>query len=135
MVTGIFARADHPNGWGNAHGYVVIAVECENLAQLAAVTSRLQRDPFYGRPLATSYPGGYLGDEGHPWFAGRFDRILTTRGKVNVTPAGRFDRILTTRGKVNVTPYGNQMPDTFACIGDQRFAGVFSAADVLPDDN
>jgi hypothetical protein len=117
MVTGIFARADHPNGWGNAHGYVVIAVECENLAQLAAVTSRLQRDPFYGRPLATSYPGGYLGDEGHPWFAGRFDRILTTRGKVNVTP------------------YGNQMPDTFACIGDQRFAGVFSAADVLPDDN
>jgi hypothetical protein len=115
VIVGIFARADHPEGWGfpirkpdgtiasgTAHGYVVIFVRCPDEDTLGHVVNRLVQRPFYGDERSDQYNAGNL----HGWFGGRFDYIATCPDVA--VPMGPF-----------------------ACRGDNRMVAVYDAEDVL----
>lgn len=107
MTVGVFARPDHPEGWGfgkTAHGYVVLFVRCRDDEELDSVTHRLSHAPFYGIGDSHIYSEGAL----NKWFGGRFDRIATVPD-------------------VDL-PYG-----PFQCRGDNRMVAVYDANDVLSD--
>lgn len=110
MIVGIFARADHPQGWGfarpgeggTAHGYVVLFVRCPDEDTLGRVVNRLGTLPFYGNEAAAQYGDGNLRE----WFGGRFDYIATCPDVA--VPMGPF-----------------------VCRGDNRMIAVYDAEDVL----
>lgn len=113
-TVGVFARADHPQGWGfvapgeeygRAHGYVVLFVCCADMHELEMVAHRLARQDFVGKPGAT-YLTGALDPGGRQWFGGRFDWIATV-------PDVHLDR------------------GPFMCRGDNRMVAVYDAPDVL----
>lgn len=121
-TVGVFARADHPLGWGlagrpdeqghheqghRAHGYVVLFVRCADEDELEIVRQRLFTKPFYGLADAGTYYGGNLRE----WFGGRFDLIA-------IAPAVDL-------------PYAT---GRFQCRGDNRMVGVYEAAEVLAKD-
>jgi hypothetical protein len=113
--TGVYARSDHPRGYGmadgTAHGYVTLFVSCLNETQLREVNLRLQTQPFLGVTNTPSYQysNGYLRE----WYGGRFDCIAQIPGKINpiVNPARPEHR--------------------FCSLGDNRFVGHFFADEVL----
>lgn len=113
-VVGIFARADHPEGWGmarnTAHGFVVIGVRCADADELQAVWRKLA-DGWSGIEGATTYSAGALDPNGHRWFGGRFQLIAT---------ATDFE----------VISFSSASP-RFNCLGDNRFVGVYEADEVL----
>jgi len=93
MLLALFARADHPLGWGypqvtsydkesesylvkephgTGHGYSVMAVKCADENQVKEVSQRLSQG-FKGVGSETVYALGWLGD----WFGGRFEHLAT----------------------------------------------------------
>jgi hypothetical protein len=121
-VIGLFARADHPKGWGyqcdaqgygKAHGYVVLLVACRDDDELALVEERLRdfRSPFHGRFESGPYSEGYLGE----WFGGCFDLVA----KLN---AGEHSIV--------VGPWQPE-PRLIICKGDNRLIAQFTAEEVL----
>lgn len=130
MLVAIFARADHPEGWGfpqvdgfdaergayyltkahaPAHGYSVIAVRCGDQDELDAVCAQLRTQPFLGIAEARSYGEGALG----AWFGGRFDHILTLSAE-QIELTGPDQRV-----------------GRFFCLGDNRCAMLFEAGEIL----
>lgn len=109
MTTLIFARRDHPEGWGR-HGHVTLFVVCDGMLDGTAVVTRMQEGPFYGfmggEPGTGPYTDGYLGE----WFGGNFDLIGSTAGDVLLTSIGR---------------------GRFYVMGDNRFVGIYEAQEVL----
>jgi hypothetical protein len=124
----LFARADHPLGWGypqvegfdeetrlytmtsaqgRAHGYSLLAVECADETERGLVLSALAANNFYGRASAEQYAQGLLGE----WFGGHFDYV----GEVTGADAA-------------VTGPNHQR---FVCFGDNRNFAIFTAAEVL----
>jgi hypothetical protein len=105
---GVFARADHPSGYGypdgRAHGYVTLFVGCDDAEQLLEVAARLTR-PFLGPPNVATYSEGRLGE----WYGGTFQFIATVE-QPRLCGLGRFQS-----------------------LGDNCYAGIFSAAEVLAD--
>jgi hypothetical protein len=104
-IVGVFARSDHPKGWGSpygAHGYVVLFVRCEDEQELTFVTVQMAKG-FVGKP-ANSYAAGNLTF----WFGGSFD-LLATVPDVTLDWAA----------------------EKFWCKGDNRFVGIYEAKDVL----
>jgi hypothetical protein len=96
-MVALFARTQHPHGWAemlldgydersevftvknpitSAHGYSVLAIECDNEEQLAHLQQALQNKEFYGNP-DTDYPHGHLGT----WFGGHFAFLGTIDGE------------------------------------------------------
>lgn len=73
----IFARRDHPSGYGSAegkaHGYSVIAVRCPTVEESLRVVAVLEGVvPFEGIDKEQKrYYEGWLGE----WFGGYFDLI------------------------------------------------------------
>lgn len=122
-VIGVFARANHPQGYGHgpwtpqgvgmAHGYVVLLVACRDDDVLALVEERLQdhRSPFHGRFESGAYNEGHLGE----WFGGQFELIA----KVNAP-----------EHSIVVGPWQPE-PLLMLCKGDNRFIGQFTAEEVL----
>lgn len=112
-MIGVFARANHPEGWGypppesggpggTAHGYVVVLVQCSSDRVLEAVKTKLAMG-FAGVP-ADSYSQGDLGK----WFGGQFDYLYST-------PSDELDLV----------------GHPFSCRGDNRFVGIYGADEVL----
>lgn len=100
----LFARADHPEGWGfdrRAHGYSIIAVECVSAEEEARVKDRLIR-PFSGPD----------GDRQYAWYGGQFDYIGAVFGAEGIRNSS--DRPLHKHS-----------------YGDNRFFGLFMAEEVL----
>ena len=103
----LFARANHPNGYGysdgRAHGYVVLAVKLDDPGQEEAVVRKMYE--FYGINERSSYGSGYLWE----WYGGSFELIARCEEIApSATWAGRF-----------------------WSIGDNRFFGVYTAKEVL----
>jgi hypothetical protein len=122
-VIGVFARADHPQGYGygpwtpqgvgRAHGYVVLLVTCRDDDELALCEERLRdtRYPFHGSIESGNYSEGRLGE----WFGGTFDLIA----KLNAS-----------EHSIVVGPWQPE-PLLLLCKGDNRFVGQFTAEEVL----
>ena len=110
-MIGIYARANHPTGYGmadgEAHGYVVLLVRCQDRETVEAVSEKLARG-FYGVKGET-YSVGHLGK----WYGGSFDHLATLPGD-EVEDGGLEQR--------------------FRSIGDNRFVGVYEADEVLAAD-
>lgn len=108
MITGVFARANHPSGYGfpggKAHGYSVISIRCEDEAELSEVKKYLQTNPFYGIE-GKLYSSGNMME----WYGGFFDLIATTESEIEL--------------------YHSH--ERFVSFGDNRFAGIYEAADVF----
>lgn len=130
----LFARADHPMGYGfpvaatnpdgsvvrlagggvacvsqaKAHGYVVLAVECEVGDEAERVVAKMAQG-FHGRTTGT-YAEGYLGD----WYGGRFDCVAVVEGT-----------------KDDISSWPPEMNRDRVSYGDNRFFGVWTAAEVL----
>lgn len=124
-VTGVFARSDHPQGYGmvrqgeiygRAHGYSVIYVRCADEAELAEVAKRLSlwNKPFHGLQVH-GYGNGQMGE----WYGGLFDLIA-------IIP-GHALKIASWQSK----PDEEQR---FRSLGDNRFTGIYTAEEVLQDD-
>lgn len=114
---GLFARSDHPLGWGGvgrdergasgAHGYVVLLVGPCNDDELAQVRERMLHGPFYGLPESGQYMDGNLRE----WFGGRFDYLAVVDNPELPGPQEIWGR--------------------FRAIGDNRFVGIFAPDEVL----
>jgi hypothetical protein len=111
VIVGIFARADHPMGWGQtqpgenigtAHGWVIVFVRCADEDTLGRVVNRLVMRPFYGNEAGVGYAQGNLLE----WYGGRFDYIATCPDVA--VPMGPF-----------------------VSRGDNRMIAVYDAEDVL----
>lgn len=91
-VIGVFARADHPEGYGfcqgldmsnygrhlgaKAHGYVVVVVNCEDWAELGLVRDVLSEHRYNRsgeRPV--ELPGFDPWDRGDRWYAGPYELV------------------------------------------------------------
>lgn len=83
-VLGVFARANHPEGYGQgqrAHGYVVVVVQCDDWDELAAVDAKLSRPhyepdpdrPGLNRPMMP--PGVDPWKRGDAWYAGPYELV------------------------------------------------------------
>lgn len=104
-MIGVFARADHPEGYGTgktAHGYVVVLVKCHYADQL----NRVQRVlATAGLPEPFGHP--------YPWYGGRMDLVAVIAGSDAAAELeGGFDN----RRK---------------SIGDNRFCGIYDASELL----
>ena len=103
----LYARADHPSGYGmgdKAHGYSVLAITTQNWIETNAVKERMNK-PFFN----TSGDRTEADDE---WYGGDFDLIAVIEGG---------SRILDYDGH-------EWMKRSY---GDNRFFGVFRAAEIL----
>lgn len=118
-MTGLFARADHPFGYGyaitgesmgKAHGFVVIAVECADDDELKHVRDKLAFDGFEGTGESRNYGSGWMGE----WYGGKFDFVGILDG-FRLAPGG----------------FGEER---FRSFGDNRYAGIYTAAEVLGGD-
>lgn len=119
MVVGVFVRHSHPAGYGStspwkgehghrAHGYSVILVECETDDELAAVKQKLAW-PGLPEPL------GHKWD----WYGGAMDHVATLEGNPPDS-------------EVHVTmPFNEQGRGRRISVGDNRFVGVYKAAEIL----
>jgi hypothetical protein len=119
----VFARADHPRGYGfadgRAHGYSVVFVRCRNRREVAAVSKRMQdyNHPFYG--LEAPDPRQYYGSPAYShlsdWYGGRFELLAVVPGM-----------------KIDHATYGGAITESrFMSRGDNRYSGIFEAAEVL----
>lgn len=118
-LVGLFARADHPPGYGfppregegggRAHGYVVLMVRCKNRNQLGKVVSKLRDEPFYG-----VREGGYADGKLNEWYGGKFDHIATFPDT-----------------DIDICPGAWALTQRFRSLGDNRFVGIFKAKEVL----
>ena len=74
-MIGVFARADHPNGYGfadgRAHGFVIVLVEGTR-EEIYAVKDHLQT-----KPIAVP-----LDSPDTTWYGGKFDLVSTIAGEV-----------------------------------------------------
>lgn len=119
----VFARADHPKGWGmpegRAHGYVTLFVRCEDDTELEDVRERLRRYPGWSG-VGDDTDGYWHGrlDPGYSWFGGQFDFVGSLPCETVELPHALE------RG-----PGGDA--DRFLCVGDNRFIGFYEAAEVL----
>ena len=117
IVIGLFARADHPRGYGfgdgTAHGYSVLLVRCKDRKELELVKKRLEA-PFYGIEGAHYYSDGAMGE----WYGGRFELIALFPGN-----------------KVELRAFldWKQTGRAFS-VGDNRFYALFEASEVLADE-
>lgn len=106
-MIGVFARADHPEGYGlgkTAHGYSVILVKCHYADQLARVQKKLMTK---GLPE----PFGHT----YPWYGGRMDMIAVIAGSdATAEIEAGFDN----RRK---------------SFGDNRYCGIYDAHEILSD--
>lgn len=116
-MIGVFARADHPKGYGlpdgRAHGYSMLFVTGSR-KQIRDCQERLQdfRKPFIGPLGKHYYSDGGLGE----WYGGRFELLA-------VLPGDRVEHVH--GGDVHVTG------QKFLSRGDNRFSGIFTAEEVL----
>lgn len=116
----LFARADHPEGWGfpkgRAHGYVVIAVHVPTEDELLRVERRLREQPFHGIE-------GNLYQEGNlrEWYGGRFDLLATIPNADPYVPVEDIE----IRGAG-----GAVVESRFRSFGDNRFFGVYDASEI-----
>jgi len=114
----LFAREDHPKGYGyadgTAHGYVVIAVLC-NEENIEKVVAKLGEYGEYNEETGRSkgweglktddkYYMGHLGD----WYGGQFDLIAV------------FDGV----GKL-------ENSERFRSMGDNKFFGFYTSEEIL----
>jgi hypothetical protein len=121
LVLALFARANHPKqGWDFAHGYVVIGVKCETVAELAAVRQKIEQE---GCRLPDAYRVTHLPPDEpidwskHEWYSGgphAFDYLCTLDAPLRYDPGGT-PRAL----------YGSR--------GDNRFFWIYTAEQVLED--
>lgn len=116
MITAVFARADHPHGWGfvdhegqgRAHGYVVLLVSCDTHVDVTNVERRL-RHAFAGtdeKPLQ------------YPWYGGMFDLVAMVE---TPSPPGYFAAVMDRAGRAM----------TWRSYGDNRAAAWYTANEVL----
>jgi hypothetical protein len=133
MYLCVFARADHPLGWGypeiesydeelgsyilksangRAHGYSLLAVACANEDEREAVVSALGSGPFLGFQESNQYADGNLGE----WFGGRFDYVGCIEAE-----------------HLSVHGPGSWYSPTqqFFCFGDNRNFAVYQAQEIL----
>lgn len=95
-VIGVFARANHPVGYGGfygknyrgeddqtaAHGYVVVVVRCRDFDQLEAVRTVLGNqplgafDPSMGREYLVAFDPWGRGDK---WYAGPYELVWAAK--------------------------------------------------------
>lgn len=130
MLICLFARADHPPGWGypkidsydqergayllsdpsaRAHGYSLVAVRCADDRQAGEVIGRMASG-FHGLDGQGQYVHGHLGD----WFGGSFDLVAKLRSESDID--------------MRLIPGADSR---FVTAGDNRFIGIFDAAEVL----
>lgn len=116
-VLGVFARANHPKGWGHeagAHGYVIVVVECASWAQLDDVVFALgSYDYKDGKPL-WGYDPWHRNDA---WFAGPYE--LTWAAETDVHLA---------RGQ---SKFHTMAIGQLWSYGDNRAVAYMKAEDVL----
>jgi hypothetical protein len=108
----LFARADHPEGYGaadgTAHGYVVIAVLCKE-ENVNKVIDKLVYHVWEGLDQKDGkYYEGHLGD----WYGGKFDLLAMFDG-------------------VGALEYS----DRFRSLGDNRYFGLYTDEEVLNSDS
>lgn len=116
MIFLLFARADHPEGYGfsgttRAHGYAVLVVSCETVADTEAVKRRCAEAPvFLSREATVSGFAGHhlIVDE---WYGGRFDYIGAIAGTYALNRNGSM--------------FGE------SSYGDNRYFGIVDANTVL----
>lgn len=110
MVMALYARADHPEGYGQgkrAHGYVVLMVRCRDEDEVARV-SKVMASDFKGKP-----EGGYNDGALLDWYGGNFDLLA-------ILPGAEY---------AHLTFPGPNM--RFVSKGDNRFVGLYTADEVL----
>ena len=113
MIIGVFARRDHPAGYGfgeRAHGYVVVLVECADVAELRRVEENLDR--HYQTPSRAD-----------GWYSGPMDLVatVTADGIAAISAVGHWDP---RSGR-----YFGLRPSR--SLGDNRFVACYTAAEVL----
>lgn len=137
LVLGVFARPNHPEGYGQchgetnnygqhvnakAHGYIVVVVQCADWDELDAVKERLMRydygefDPSTGRKLLPGFDPWRRGDY---WYAGPYELVFSTE----------INDVLEVRG---MNFYG--VPLTLGdrpSYGDNRAMAYLDASEVL----
>lgn len=119
-IIAVFARADHPKGWGMpgtfAHGFVVAAVVCKSYDQMNVVVKAVERK-------------GLPEPDGHPyhWFGGRgFDHVYTI--------IDTFYRVGDFAPSINNMPVIIKWPELRgASLGENRAAFIFEAGPLLRD--
>lgn len=123
-MIGVFARADHPKGYGfadgRAHGYVILFVRCKSRKQVLDVLKVLTnwKKPFLGLGTDQYYNHGNLGE----WFGGNAFDLLA------VLPGNKLDHM----SGGYYTGGGTQpAPGRFFCRGDNRFTGIYEAGEIL----
>lgn len=136
MILGVFARANHPEGYGfcqgldmsqgaqhrgaTAHGYVVVVVECAGWDELDAVKARLLRqdygdpDPSTGRKLLPGFDPWKRGDK---WYAGPYELVF----------AADVDAVAEARPMYGVPLTLGDRPQ----YGDNRAMAYLAASEVL----
>lgn len=107
-LLGIFCRANHPKGYGTcgtpqwapsvqptqqhdpsgtAHGYVTLAVQCEDWLELRAIKDRLAvyRTANSGtqKNITSGYRRWNWNGRSDDWFAGPFELVFVTQGYGN----------------------------------------------------
>lgn len=127
-MIGVFARADHPKGYGicrghiseyghhqeaEAHGYVVVIVECKDMRELKDVMHVLQKREYADqKPL----PGWDPWARGDAWYAGPYEFLWATDSPLGPT----IDR------------YGNLIDlGVKPSYGDNRALAFLSAEEIL----
>lgn len=111
MRTLIFARDEHPKGYGlpdgRALGFVVLAVDCNSLEIEELVIHRLGTG-WTGNYLDFGYSNGNLTD----WYGGSFDCI----GYCN---------------NFGTLAHGGDIKARFISLGDNRFVGHYTADEII----
>lgn len=128
MHAAVFARPDHPSGYGfqgpseesapRAHGYVVVIVLFERDEELSEV-QRLLQHPSGLRP-----PKQHVWDD---WYGGHLDLLLVVRD------IGSIERPLVGQMRTDDPQLARIETPLGLSLGDNRFLGVYTASELVAD--
>jgi hypothetical protein len=110
----LFCRTHHPDGWGSssgyAHGYVFVAVEQLPVSNEKAIIDFMASGSFKGNTNSFAYADGMLSE----WYGGQFDLVGKAEGTLKAFPGSNIG-----------------LKGRFFSIGDNRFSGSYSEAEIL----